>query len=29
MHLRLEISVFVACMCFAGAVHADQLADIK
>lgn len=29
MHLRLAISVFVACMCFAGAVHADQLADIK
>ncbi len=29
MHLRLEISVFVACMCFAGAGHADQLADIK
>ena len=29
MHLRLTIPVFVACVCFAGVVHADQLADIK
>ena len=29
MHLRLAIPVFVACVCFAGVVHADQLADIK
>jgi len=29
MHLRLAIAVFVACVCFAGVVHADQLADIK
>jgi len=29
MHLRLAIPVFVACVCFAGVAHADQLADIK
>jgi polar amino acid transport system substrate-binding protein len=29
MHLRLAIAVFVVCICFAGVVHADQLADIK
>ena len=29
MHLRSAIPVFVACVCFAGAAHADQLADIK
>jgi polar amino acid transport system substrate-binding protein len=29
MYLRLAIPVFVACVCFAGVVHADQLADIK
>ena len=29
MPLRLAIPVFVACVGFAGAVHADQLADIK
>src|SRR5215475_2011060 len=29
MHLRLVIPIFVACVCFADVVHADQLADIK
>jgi polar amino acid transport system substrate-binding protein len=29
MHLRLAVPVFAACICFAGAVHADQLAEIK
>lgn len=29
MHLRLAIPLFVACVSFAGAAHADQLADIK
>ena len=29
MHLRLAIPVLVACVCFAGTVRADQLADIK
>jgi len=29
MDLRLAVPVFVACVCFAGVVHADQLADIK
>ena len=29
MHPRFTIPVFVACLCFAGAAHADQLADIR
>jgi len=29
MHLRSTIPVFIACICFANVVYADQLADIK
>ena len=29
MRLRLAAPVFATCICFAGVVHADQLADIK